>query len=79
LFLVKDIRFVQLAAILPQIEFGDMLSLRQAASDGIKVRISKLDVYGRADRAAYGDPIHQAIHSSVDVESVMEVIRTVTR
>jgi hypothetical protein len=47
--------------------------------EGIKVWISTLDVYGRADRAAYGDPIHQAIRSSVDVESVMEVIRTVTR
>ena len=47
--------------------------------DGIKVWISTLDVYSRADRAACDDPIHQAIHSSVDVESIMEVIRTVTR
>ncbi len=45
----------------------------------IKVWISTLDVCSRAGRTACGDPIRQAIHSSVDVESMMEVIRTVTR
>ena len=47
--------------------------------DGIEVWIATLDICGCADRAACGDPIHRAIHSSVDVESLMEVIRTVTR
>jgi hypothetical protein len=47
--------------------------------DGLKVRIGKLDASVRAGGAACDDPIDQAIHSSVDVESVMEVIRTVSR
>ena len=47
--------------------------------DGIKVWFSTLDINGRADRAVCGDPIHWTIHSSVEVESLMEVIRTVTR
>ena len=47
--------------------------------DRLKVRIGKLDASVRAGGAACDDPIDQAIHSSVDVESVMEVIRTVSR
>jgi len=47
--------------------------------DRLKVRIGKLDASVRAGGAACDDPIDQAIHSPVDVESIMEVIRTVTR
>ena len=45
--------------------------------DGLEVWIGALDVNDQTDGAARDDLIHQAIHSPVDIESVMGVIRIV--
>ena len=75
-----ELRIVPWIAVLPG---GRVLTVDISTitppGDGIKVWISTLDVNSRTDSVACGDPIHQAIYSSVDIESLMEVIRTATR
>ena len=55
------------------------ISSNRPRGDGLTVQISRLDARCLSHGAVCDDPIHQAIRSSVDVESVMEVIGTVTR